>query len=148
MVNVKAFPLILLTLLLSGCFVRDLRWKGVDPGNRPADRVLELKTTAYCHCKACCSWERNWYGKPVTRSGKQKKVRYTASNTYARPGTIAADTSLFPFGTILYIPGYGFGIVEDRGGAIKGQHVDLYFRKHSEAKVWGVQQKSVKVWFP
>ncbi len=35
-------------------------------------------------------------------------------------GTIAADTDHYPFGTRMYIPGYGWGKVEDRGGAIKG----------------------------
>ena len=33
----------------------------------------------------------------------------------ARLGTIAADTRRYPFGTIMYVPGYGYGRVEDRG---------------------------------
>ncbi|MBX7245378.1 MAG: 3D domain-containing protein, partial [Candidatus Sumerlaeaceae bacterium] len=37
----------------------------------------------------------------------------------SRMGTIAADTSYYPFGTRMYIPGYGWGVVGDRGGAIK-----------------------------
>jgi len=41
--------------------------------------------------------------------------------------TIAADTNYFPFGTILYIPDYGYGVVADRGGAIKGNKIDLYY---------------------
>lgn len=41
--------------------------------------------------------------------------------------TIAADPSVFPIGTILYIPGYGFGVVADTGSAIKGHKIDLYF---------------------
>ena len=138
--------LVLFALLGVGCFLRDLRWHGVHPGNRSPDQTVSLKTTGYCHCRTCCSWERNWYGKPVTSSGSPKKIRYTASNTYARPGTIAADTDAFPFGTILFIPGYGYGRVEDRGGAIKGRHIDLYFKKHERARAWGVQQKSVQVW--
>ena len=42
----------------------------------------------------------------------------TASGTRARHGTLAADTSVLPFGTVVEVPGYGFGRVEDRGGAI------------------------------
>ncbi|MEH7386937.1 3D domain-containing protein, partial [Bacillus sp. JJ1521] len=34
--------------------------------------------------------------------------------------TIAADLNVFPIGTILFIPNYGYGVVADKGGAIKG----------------------------
>ncbi|HSU80442.1 MAG TPA: 3D domain-containing protein, partial [Candidatus Angelobacter sp.] len=40
--------------------------------------------------------------------------------------TIAADTAIFPIGTILWIPGYGYGVVADTGSAIKGYKLDLY----------------------
>lgn len=59
-------------------------------------------------------------------------------------GTIAADTAYYPFGTRMYIPGYGWGTVEDRGGAIKGAtRIDLYFSSHQEALNWG--RKKVRV---
>src|SRR5699024_6775981 len=35
--------------------------------------------------------------------------------------TIAADPDVFPIGTILYIPDYGYGVVADTGSAIKGK---------------------------
>ena len=41
--------------------------------------------------------------------------------------TVAADLNVFPIGTILFIPGYGFGVVADKGGAIKGNKLDLYY---------------------
>lgn len=41
--------------------------------------------------------------------------------------TIAADLDVYPLGTILYIPDYGYGIVADKGSAITGNHVDLYY---------------------
>ena len=53
-------------------------------------------------------------------------------------GTIAADTRYYPFGTRMYVPGYGWGMVSDRGSAIKGpDHIDLYFVSHDEALHWG-----------
>ena len=59
-------------------------------------------------------------------------------------GTIAADTAYYPFGTRMYVPGYGWGVVEDRGGAIKGAtRIDLYFNSHQEALSWG--RKKVRV---
>ena len=66
----------------------------------------------------------------------------------ARPGSIAADTSIYPYGTIMHIPGYGYGRVEDTGGAIKGRHIDLYRPNHWFARHWGVRAKQVKVWLP
>jgi 3D (Asp-Asp-Asp) domain-containing protein len=75
-------------------------------------------------------------------------VGITASGQPARHGSIAADTSIFPFGTIMYVPGYGYGVVEDRGGDIKGYHIDLYRSTHDHALEWGRQTKVVKVWLP
>lgn len=139
-------------IVLTGCFVRDLRWHPVRPERGTPSREVTLLTTGYCDCRECCGWERNWYGRPVIASGpnkgKPKKVGYTASGSRAKPGTIAADTRLFPFGTIMYIPGYGYGIVEDRGSAIQGYHIDLFFRSHRSAEGWGAVRKKVKVWVP
>jgi 3D (Asp-Asp-Asp) domain-containing protein len=79
--------------------------------------------------------------------GKRKKVGITASGTRARRGTIAADTSRYPFGTVMYIDGYGYGRVEDRGGSIKGDRIDLFFPSHRSALEWGRQTIKVKIWY-
>jgi len=63
-----------------------------------------------------------------------------------RDGTIAADTRYYRFGTRMYVTGYGWGVVEDRGSAIKGaKRLDLYFNSHGKALVWG--RRRVKVRF-
>lgn len=81
------------------------------------------------------------------REGDRKIVGVTAAGTKARPGTIAADTRLYPFGTVMYVDGYGYGRVEDVGGDIKGQHVDLFFRSHQDALEWGRRYRRVRIWF-
>ena len=58
------------------------------------------------------------------------------------------DLNIFPYGTIFYIPDYGWGKVEDVGSAIKGYHIDLFFKSHQEALTWGRKNKNVHVWFP
>jgi len=59
--------------------------------------------------------------------------------------TIAADPNVFPLGTILFIPGYGFGVVADTGSAIKGNKIDLYFPTKDQVFAhWG--KKSVDVY--
>jgi 3D (Asp-Asp-Asp) domain-containing protein len=59
--------------------------------------------------------------------------------------TIAADPEVFPLGTILYVPGYGYGVVADIGGAIKGDHIDLYYETTADVyHHWG--KKNVQVY--
>lgn len=60
--------------------------------------------------------------------------------------TIAADPKVFPIGTIMYVPGYGFGVVADTGGAIKGHKIDLYFAtKEQVYKEWGKRKVRVYI---
>ena len=148
----RAFQKVILlsaALALAGCLMMgDFGNRSLRPPAGAQSHRYVLQTTGYCPCKICCGWHRNWLFAPVTADGHFKKVGYTASGTKARPGTIAADTSIFPFGTIMYIPGYGYGRVEDRGADIKGWHIDLFFYDHADAKTWGNTRRYVDVWFP
>ena len=124
---------------------------GIRPPAGATTVVRTLETTGYCDCGACCDWHRDWLFRPVYSSGpmkgKRKRVGVTASGTQARKGTIAADTRLYPFGTVMYIDGYGYGRGEDRGDAIRGNHIDLFFSTHDRALAWGRQAKRVLIWF-
>lgn len=75
----------------------------------------------------------------------------TASGPYVEQGvTIAAGPDI-PFGTKVYIPyfdgkpGFGDGVftVQDRGGAISNDHMDVYFEDLSEAREFGRQQLEI-----
>nr|WP_309100322.1 3D domain-containing protein [Fredinandcohnia onubensis] len=60
--------------------------------------------------------------------------------------TIAADLDVFPIGTILFIPDYGYGVVADKGGAIKGNKIDLYYDTVDDVyKKWGKKTLDVYV---
>lgn len=110
-----------------------------------------MTVTGYCPCKICCEWKRTWYGRPIfstgRNAGKAKRVGITASGARAKKGTIAADVAI-PFGVRMDVPGYGRGVVQDRGGAIKGDHIDLFFKSHEEALRWGRQRLAVTLWLP
>jgi len=69
----------------------------------------------------------------ITASGKKA----TANNTVAAPG-------IFPFGTKLLIGGQIY-TVEDRGGAIQGNRIDIYMTSYSAAEAWGVRYMDVAV---
>ncbi len=60
----------------------------------------------------------------------------TASGTHVHQGTMACPPQ-YPFGTKITIENVGTFICEDRGGAIKGDHFDMWFTSRSKALVWG-----------
>ena len=127
-----------------------------DHFNPPANArrvTVRMEVTGYDSGPESCGWQRNWYGRPVyaygPMKGKPKKVGQTACGAIATHGTVAADTSHYPFGTVLYVPGYGYGVVEDRGGDIKGpKRLDLWFPSAKEARKWGRKTVDVTVWLP
>ncbi len=60
--------------------------------------------------------------------------------------TVAADPSVFPLGTVLFIPGYGYGVVADTGSAIKGMKLDLYYDSIDDVfNEWGKKDLDVFV---
>ena len=87
-----------------------------------------FKVTAYCSCAKCCG----------------KATGYTASGTKATAGRTVAASSQFAFGTKLIINGKEY-VVEDRGGAVTGNKIDIYMNSHAEALAWGVKYLSVEV---
>ncbi len=68
----------------------------------------------------------------------------TASGVWPRRGLIATDTDVIPFGTKMYIPGYGMAEAADRGSAIIGNKIDLFFETYDEACDWG--RRNVEVY--
>ncbi len=69
----------------------------------------------------------------------------TASGMAASKGVAAVDTSVIPFGTKLYIPGYGIAVAADTGGAINGNRIDLCYNTISEAYGWGRRTVTVYI---
>lgn len=62
----------------------------------------------------------------------------------AEKRTLACPPS-FPFGTKISIEGMGEFRCEDRGGAIKGNHVDIYMETKKEAFAFGRQNLTAQV---
>lgn len=61
----------------------------------------------------------------------------TCNGKRAGYGIIAVDPKVIPLGKKLLVPGYGYGIAADVGGAIKGNRLDLGFNSRSGAMLWG-----------
>ena len=60
-------------------------------------------------------------------------------------GMVAVDPSVIPLGTRLYVPGYGYGVAADTGGAIVGDRIDLCFDTGQQAVDYGRQPVTVYV---
>ena len=112
----------------------------------------QMIVTAYSSDKISTNWKRGrilfWrkYVASGPNKGKRKKVGITSSGTKAKKGTIAADIRYYPYGTRMTIPGYGKGVVEDTGSAIKGPNrIDVYLGSRKKALRWGRQKVTVRI---
>jgi len=94
-----------------------------------------MRVTAYCPCAICCGSQADGItagGEPVTANG----------------GRFVAAPKDIAFGAMVQVPGYADGRpvpVLDRGGAIKGDRLDVFFRTHAEALAWGVRWLDVTI---
>lgn len=129
--------IVIATLLLAGCASSEKR---------------QMIVTAYSSDKISTNWKRGkillWrkYVASGPNKGRRKKVGITSSGTKAKQGTIAADIRYYPYGTRMTIPGYGQGVVEDTGSAIKGPNrIDVYYGSRKKALRWGRQKVTVRI---
>jgi 3D (Asp-Asp-Asp) domain-containing protein len=93
---------------------------------KPKPRIIEsgalgamhMIATAYTpHCSGCSG---------ITATGRP-----------AGHGVVAVDPRVIPLGSRLYIPGYGYAIAGDTGGAIVGYRIDLGYTSNRDAMLFG-----------
>ncbi len=108
--------------------------KSAAPQQRSQWQTVRMRVTAYCACRRCCGK----FADGITASGH--KIR--------RGDTFAAADRRYSFGTEMIVAGYNNGKpikVLDRGGAIRGNKLDVFFNSHRKARKWGVKYIDVKV---
>lgn len=95
-------------------------------------KVIKSEVTGYCACVKCC--------------GKNDGITYSGLPVKAGL-TIAMDLSKYPLGTKVMIEGFEDTIfeVQDKGSAITGNDIDVYFNTHEEALQFGRQVLNVKI---
>ncbi|MBN1391943.1 MAG: 3D domain-containing protein [Sedimentisphaerales bacterium] len=97
-------------------------------------QTVRMRVTAYCPCPKCC--------------GKYSGGPTACGHKICQGDTFVAADKRYSFGTEMLIPGYNNGKtvkVLDRGGAIKGDRLDVFFTSHKEALEWGVRYLDVRV---
>jgi 3D (Asp-Asp-Asp) domain-containing protein len=97
-------------------------------------QTVRMRVTGYCACRKCCGR----FADGITACGH--KIR--------RGDAFVAADRKYSFGTEMIVPGYNNDKpikVLDRGGAIRGDKLDVFFHSHKEAKKWGVKYIDVLV---
>lgn len=117
--------------------------------SKPAPRIMAVGTATSARLIAA-STRSAANVKPAPSGGRKMRVETsgyapgsggadhrTATGAAAVRGIIAVDPRVIPLGTHVYVPGYGYAVAADTGGAIHGNRVDLCFGSYSEAINWG-----------
>ena len=94
-------------------------------------KTLRVKATAYCPCSRCCG--RHGDGKTSTMKNAWK------------PDGCAINPSEIPYGTMVYIPGVGFRVADDRGPAGRNK-LDVRYVYHWQARNFGYKYLNVKLY--
>ncbi|MFN2448876.1 MAG: ubiquitin-like domain-containing protein [Candidatus Baltobacteraceae bacterium] len=109
----------------TGAAIADFARRGLQKTSYIASQAIDMVATAYtAECFGCTG--------------------FTAGGYHAGHGIVAVDPRIIPLGTRLYIPGYGFAIAGDTGGAISGNRIDLGFDSLADALGFG--RRAVKVY--
>lgn len=86
-----------------------------------------FKTTGYCPCARC---SEGW--------GRSTSTGATATANH----TIAVDPRVIPYGSKVMINGVVY-TAEDRGGGVKGNHIDIFFNTHGDTRAHGTRSEEV-----
>lgn len=98
--------------------------------------------------RAVKTLEMNASAYTAHRSGGGTGTGRTASGMPAGYGMVAVDPKVIPFGTVLYIEGYGMAIAADKGRAIRGHKIDLFFATRAQALQFGRRRVRVHILRP
>lgn len=94
-----------------------------------ADGKVELEDAGVFLCTAYCTEQYPHIcgeGHGITASGQPIQAGVT----------VAADQTIFPYGTVLYIENVGIRIVQDKGAGVQGAHIDVAVDTHENALTW------------
>ncbi|MBM7694790.1 uncharacterized protein YabE (DUF348 family) [Peribacillus deserti] len=104
--------------------------RGQESGGASSGKEFYVNSTAYtAHCNGCSGFTSTGIN---LRSNPNSKV-------------IAVDPRIIPLGSKVYVEGYGYAIAADKGGAIKGHKIDVFFPSTADAYKWGVRKIKIRV---
>lgn len=102
--------------------LREISQRDLMPAGMQAEYIGAFDCTAYC----AEEYPHICGGNGITASGSKPVPGITA----------AADWDELPAGSVIYIEDIGIRVIEDTGGAITGQALDVLVETHAEAESW------------
>lgn len=94
------------------------------------DKKLVVEYAGVFECTAYCTEKYQHIcgtGTGITASGQPIQADVT----------VAADQTLLPYGTVVYIEDVGIRIVQDKGAGVQGNHIDVAVSgSHEDALKW------------
>lgn len=100
---------------------------GNDAANTGLVSLGVFKTTGYCPCYQC---SEGW--------GRHTCTGAIASSNH----TVAVDPRVIPYGSRVMINGTIY-TAEDRGGGVRGNHIDIFYDTHAQTRQHGSRQAEV-----
>jgi len=94
---------------------------------------FSIIATAYTPHERCCYPYADGFTSTLYKAGYQSVA-------------IDPEYGMFFYGDVLYIEGYGIGLANDCGSAIKGKRIDVCFDLGDEKKAMDWGRKKVRVW--
>ena len=93
-------------------------------------KELTVTATAYtADCKGCSG---------ITATGLNLKKNPNAK-------VLSVDPKVIPLGTKVYVEGYGYAVAADKGSAVKGNKIDVFFSSKKQALQWCVKKVKIKI---
>jgi 3D (Asp-Asp-Asp) domain-containing protein len=122
----------------------------VEVSRQLVDReVLEEPVAQVLAYGAATTVSRSGENLRYTRSASMRASAYThtgnrtATGVLPYYGVVSVDPSVIPLGAKMYVEGYGYATALDKGKAIKGDRIDLFFNTRKEALDWGLRRVTV-----
>jgi len=94
-------------------------------GTQIVPRSINTDDGPIQYCRALSMYATSYSPSRAGVPASAKNFGITASGKPLTRGLVAIDRSLIPFGTRMYVPGYGFAEAADTGGGVKGRWIDL-----------------------
>jgi uncharacterized protein YabE (DUF348 family) len=96
-------------------------------GTQIVVRTLDTPDGPVDYWRAYTMYATSYAAKFTNRTPGTPSYGRTASGKIVTKGLVAIDRRLIPFGTRMYVPGYGFAEAADTGGGVRGRFIDLGF---------------------
>jgi 3D (Asp-Asp-Asp) domain-containing protein len=90
-------------------------------------RTLDTPDGTIQYWRAFTMYATSYAAKFTNRTPGTSSYGRTASGKILTKGLVAIDRTMMPFGTQMYVPGYGFAEAADTGSGVRGRFIDLGF---------------------